>query len=113
MRNLWRLYGGWYEGNPAQLKPAPERELARELAALAGGAERLAERALASSAGEASCGWRATWPSSPRRRPRTEAAQEARAEVNERRAGEEASTMARGVFSWAAAESRRARGGGG
>ena len=37
-----------------------------------------------------------------------EAAQEARAEVNERRAAEEASTMARGVFSWAAAESRRA-----
>ena len=21
MRNIWRLYGGWYDGNPARLKP--------------------------------------------------------------------------------------------
>lgn len=33
---------------------------------------------------------------------------EARADVNERRVEEEASTMARGVFAWAAEESRRA-----
>ena len=45
VRNIWRLYGGWYDGNPAHLKPAPDAELARELAALAGGAERLAQRA--------------------------------------------------------------------
>ncbi|HEX7927972.1 MAG TPA: alkyl sulfatase dimerization domain-containing protein, partial [bacterium] len=43
VRNLWRLYGGWYDGNPAHLLPAPEAELAREMAQLAGGAERLAE----------------------------------------------------------------------
>ena len=23
VRNIWRLYGGWYDGNPAHLKPAP------------------------------------------------------------------------------------------
>ena len=23
VRNLWRLYGGWYEGDPSRLKPAP------------------------------------------------------------------------------------------
>ena len=45
VRNLWRLYGGWYDGNPAHLKPAPEAQFARELAALAGGAEVLAKRA--------------------------------------------------------------------
>ncbi|MEX1218675.1 MAG: alkyl sulfatase dimerization domain-containing protein [Acidimicrobiales bacterium] len=45
VRNLWRLYGGWYDGNPAHLKPAPEIDLARETAALAGGAEVLAARA--------------------------------------------------------------------
>ncbi len=39
--------------------------------------------------------------------PADSAAQEARAEVNERRAAEATSTMARGIFSWAAAESRR------
>jgi alkyl sulfatase BDS1-like metallo-beta-lactamase superfamily hydrolase len=35
VRNIWRLYGGWYDGNPAHLKPAPEAELAAELAARA------------------------------------------------------------------------------
>ncbi|MDQ1373733.1 MAG: hypothetical protein QOJ09_1071, partial [Actinomycetota bacterium] len=45
VRNVWRQYGGWYDGNPAHLKPAPEAELARELAELAGGASVLAERA--------------------------------------------------------------------
>jgi len=45
VRNIWRLYGGWYDGNPAHLKPAREQALAAELATLAGGAGRLAERA--------------------------------------------------------------------
>ena len=46
VRNVWRLYGGWYDGNPAHLKPAPDAQLAHELAALAGGAQRLADRAV-------------------------------------------------------------------
>ena len=29
VRTVWRLYGGWWDGNPATLKPAPERSLAR------------------------------------------------------------------------------------
>ncbi len=49
VRNLWRLWGGWYDGNPATLKPSPEAELATELARLAGGAGVLAERAEALS----------------------------------------------------------------
>ncbi len=53
VRNIWRLYGGWYDGNPANLKPAPEVALASEIAALSGGAEALVERAAAlSSDGE-------------------------------------------------------------
>ncbi len=47
VRTVWRLYGGWWDGNPATLKPAPERALALELAELAGGAGVLADRALA------------------------------------------------------------------
>jgi glyoxylase-like metal-dependent hydrolase (beta-lactamase superfamily II) len=47
VRNIWRLYGGWWDGNPASLKPAPERALAAEVAALAGGAGVLAARAVA------------------------------------------------------------------
>jgi alkyl sulfatase BDS1-like metallo-beta-lactamase superfamily hydrolase len=45
VRNLWRLYGGWWDGNPAHLKPAREHELGRELAELSGGVDRLAARA--------------------------------------------------------------------
>jgi alkyl sulfatase BDS1-like metallo-beta-lactamase superfamily hydrolase len=45
VRNVWRMYGGWYDGNPANLKPAREKAIAEELAHLAGGAEKLARRA--------------------------------------------------------------------
>src|SRR3569623_525706 len=45
VRNTWRLYGGWYDGNPASLKPARETALAGENAALTGGAAGLARRA--------------------------------------------------------------------
>lgn len=46
VRNVWRYYGGWWDGDPARLHPAPEETVAKETAALAGGAERLAKRAL-------------------------------------------------------------------
>jgi alkyl sulfatase BDS1-like metallo-beta-lactamase superfamily hydrolase len=45
VRNIWRLYGGWYDGNPANLKPARDLDLAVELASLSGGARVLADRA--------------------------------------------------------------------
>jgi alkyl sulfatase BDS1-like metallo-beta-lactamase superfamily hydrolase len=45
VRGVWRLYGGWYDGNPANLKPAPAPLLAREICALAGGAGQLVKRA--------------------------------------------------------------------
>ncbi|HEY5698608.1 MAG TPA: alkyl sulfatase dimerization domain-containing protein, partial [Acidimicrobiales bacterium] len=44
VRNIWRLYGGWYDGNPARLKPPPDSDLAREVAALAGGVDNLVRR---------------------------------------------------------------------
>ncbi|HET9993043.1 MAG TPA: MBL fold metallo-hydrolase, partial [Kofleriaceae bacterium] len=34
VRNLYRLYGGWWDGNPAHLKPAREAAVAGELARL-------------------------------------------------------------------------------
>ncbi|HEX8066804.1 MAG TPA: alkyl sulfatase dimerization domain-containing protein [Thermoleophilaceae bacterium] len=106
VRNLWRLYGGWYDGNPARLKPAPDGMLAEELAALAGGGARLADRALElAEAGELRLAGHLA-ELAAQAAPELEAAQRARAEVNERRAAAEASTMARGVFAWAARESR-------
>ncbi len=45
VRNIWRLYGGWYDGNPAHLNPAPDAVLAAEVATMAGGPAALAARA--------------------------------------------------------------------
>ena len=45
VRNVWRLYGGWYDGTPSNLKPARGAAVASELADLAGGPLALARRA--------------------------------------------------------------------
>jgi glyoxylase-like metal-dependent hydrolase (beta-lactamase superfamily II) len=45
VRNLLRLYGGWWNGNPADLLPASEEARAREVVQLAGGVAKLCERA--------------------------------------------------------------------
>ena len=45
VRNIWRMYGGWWDADPASLKPSPQRVLAEELAFLTGGVEKLVERA--------------------------------------------------------------------
>jgi len=47
VRNIYHLFAGWFDGNPAHLKPAKGTELAAELASLAGGADKLAQRAAA------------------------------------------------------------------
>ncbi len=46
VRNVWRFYGGWYDGNPTRLKPAADEAVARELCEAAGGAKALTKRAL-------------------------------------------------------------------
>lgn len=105
VRNVYRLYGGWYDGNPANLKPSPDAVLAGELAALAGGPGRLAARAgevaeegdlalachLAELAAQAA--------------PDDADVHAVRADVYRRRVDAERSLMAKGVFGWAASES--------
>lgn len=46
LRNVWRYYGGWWDGDAAHLHPPRERSLASEVATLAGGADALATRAV-------------------------------------------------------------------
>ena len=46
VRNIWRQFGGWWDGAPSRLKPAPDAALATELAELAGGADALIDRAM-------------------------------------------------------------------
>jgi glyoxylase-like metal-dependent hydrolase (beta-lactamase superfamily II) len=45
VRNVIRYYGGWWNGRPSDLKPAPREDVAREIASLVGTPARLAERA--------------------------------------------------------------------
>jgi len=45
VRNVWRLYGGWWDADLARLKPPCRDSLAAEVAALVGGAPTLAARA--------------------------------------------------------------------
>jgi len=104
VRNVWRLYGGWYDGNPAQLEPASDAALAHELATLAGGAPRLATRArdladrgeLALACHLAELALRAS--------PHDAAVREVRCDVYRRRADAAQSTMARGIYRAAAEE---------
>ncbi len=45
IRNIWRQYGGWYDGRPSRLKPAPDAALSAEWAELAGGVDAVVARA--------------------------------------------------------------------
>lgn len=45
VRAIYHFYAGWFDGDPAHLKPAKRADLAAEIAALAGGADKLAQRA--------------------------------------------------------------------
>jgi alkyl sulfatase BDS1-like metallo-beta-lactamase superfamily hydrolase len=106
VRTVWRLYGGWYDGNPAHLKPAPDGELAAELAALAGGAAVLADRAVALAAeGDLRLAGHLA-ELAAQAAPDDAGVHRVRAQVFAQRAGDELSTMSRGVFSWAADESQ-------
>jgi alkyl sulfatase BDS1-like metallo-beta-lactamase superfamily hydrolase len=111
VRNVWRLYGGWHDGNPSRLKPAPDAALARELAALAGGAPRLAARARElAAAGDLRLAAHLT-EAAALAAPDDRDVQSARAEVYEARVAAEPSLMAKGIFGWAARESRERSGG--
>jgi glyoxylase-like metal-dependent hydrolase (beta-lactamase superfamily II) len=110
VRNIWRQFGGWWDGAPSRLKPAPDAALATELATLAGGVSALIERAGAlSDAGEhrLAChladlaGWAA---------PQDPGVHAARAVVYRARRSAEASLMAKGIFAGAARESEAVAG---
>jgi len=104
VRNVWRLYGGWYDGNPAHLKPAPDAAIAAELAELAGGPTRLARRArelaaagdLALACHLAELAWQAA--------PADDDIRRTRRAVYTMRADASSSLMARGVYVAAADE---------
>ncbi|CAB4814891.1 unannotated protein [freshwater metagenome] len=106
VRNIWRLYGGWWDGAASRLKPAPDAQVATELARLSGGAENLMARALelmASGDIRMAChladfaGWAA---------PQDAAIHANRATIYEQRRKAELSLMSKGIFKGAARESK-------
>lgn len=106
VRNVWRLYGGWYDLDPAGLKPARSSDLACEIASLAGGASELARRArqLASEGEFRLAGHLAELAIAAA--PGDSEVRVARAEVYEARSAAEPSLMAKSIFAAAARDSR-------
>jgi alkyl sulfatase BDS1-like metallo-beta-lactamase superfamily hydrolase len=105
VRNIWRQFGGWWDGAPSRLKPAPDRALAAELAELAGGANVLVDRAMQlSELGDfrLAChladlaGWAV---------PTDAGVHASRAVIYRARRAAETSLMAKGIFAGAARES--------
>ncbi len=102
VRNIWRLYGGWWDGNPARLKPPPDALLAAEVAALAGGADALARRARATTDLRLACQL-AEW--AVQADPGSAQASAVRAQLYHERKDSESSLMAKAIFGEAAAQS--------
>jgi alkyl sulfatase BDS1-like metallo-beta-lactamase superfamily hydrolase len=105
VRNIWRLYGGWWDGNPANLKPARDAALASEVAALAGGAAALLERARVLAESDADEHLRLAChlaEYAALAAPDDATITGAVAEVYERRRSRELSLMSRGIFGGAA-----------
>src|SRR6185312_14631023 len=102
VRNVWRLYGGWWDGDPAALKPPPAAALAGEVAALAGGVAALMARAEErAAAGELALACQlAEWAA--RAAPDDAGVIAARRKIYRARADGETSLMARGIFGDAA-----------
>jgi alkyl sulfatase BDS1-like metallo-beta-lactamase superfamily hydrolase len=106
VRNIWRLYGGWYDGNPARLKPAPDADLARALALLAGGVDALVAAAREQAGADElriACQL-VEWATQAA--PGSRSAHAARADIYEQRRKSELSLMAKGIYGNAATQSR-------
>ena len=106
IRNVWRLYGGWYDGEPDNLLPAPRAEQAREWVELAGGVQNVLDRCEElRTAGNLRLACHLA-EQTVLAEPRSTAAHEMRTEVYEARAQLEMSFMPRGIFTFAANSSR-------
>jgi len=106
IRNIWRLYGGWWDQNPANLKPASDARLAAEIVALAGGTDQLVRRAEGLSAdGDFRLACHLI-ELAARAQPESVAVHAVRAAVYQARRDQERSLMAKGVFADAARKSR-------
>ncbi len=105
VRNIWRLYGGWHDGDPASLKPPRDVALALEIASLAGGARTLALRAQTLLGEDPRLACRLA-EYAALAAPDDVAVHSIRADLYQARRDGETSLMAKGLFGAAANESR-------
>ncbi len=105
IRNIWRLFGGWWDGNPARLKPPPDSAIGAEVAALAGGVAVLVERATElSGTGDHRMACQLI-EFAVEAEPESHAVHEARSAIYASRRAAESSLMSKGIFKSAQADS--------
>ena len=106
IRNIWRQFGGWWDGAASRLKPSPDAKLAGVIAEMCGGPAELirrAQQAVADNDLRLAChladlaGWAA--PDDP-------SIHAGRAEIYIERRKAEPSLMSKGIFMAAARESQ-------
>ena len=106
IRNIWRQFGGWWDGAASRLKPSPDTHVATAIAELCGGPASLilrAQQAVADGDLRLAChfadlaGWAA---------PGDASVHAARADIYVERRKAEPSLMSKGIFMAAARESQ-------
>ena len=105
VRNIWRMYGGWWDADPASLKPSPQLAIASELVSLIGGITPLVNRAqeLADNGDfRLSCH---LIEFAANAQPENKVVHGVRAEIYRKRRASESSLMSKGVFAAAMRES--------
>lgn len=109
VRNIWRLYGGWYDGEPDNLLPAPRADQARLWVDLAGGVQQVLDRAAALKAeGNLRLACHAI-EFVVLAAPDSQAAHALRADIYATRAALEVSSMGRNILHHAALASREGK----
>lgn len=105
VRNVWRRYGGWYDGEPDNLLPAPRASQATEWVALAGGVGAVLDRVRSLvDAGDLRLACHLL-EFAVLAEPSSTEAHEVRAEVYRARSAQQESSMARNILAHAALSS--------
>ena len=107
VHNLWRLYCGWWDFNPAHLRPVKDAVLSQEICQLTGGIEKILRRVhVLTDKGQLDLAVQLVeyaLKANPNRRDSHEAA----VKVYTLKEKSEASLMARGIYRAAKADSER------
>jgi len=108
VRNIWRLYGGWWDGSPSRLKPPSDQAVGTEVVELAGSIEAVIDRAKERSAeGDHRLACHLV-DLAMAAEPESHSVHEARIEIYTARRAAETSLMAKGIYKGAVSDSQAA-----